>query len=121
MKINISSKLFNKKFLPFVEDDTRYQFYFGGAGSGKSYFCAQKVVLQSFKAHNNILVVRKFANTNRNSTFREIKRIITSWNLQQFFQINQLHITNKESGAQILFSGLDDVQKIKSISGIVII
>jgi len=69
ISINISKNKFNQVYLPYIETKNRFQIYYGGAGSGKSVFCAQKVILQSFKNNQKILVVRKYANTNRNSTY----------------------------------------------------
>ena len=121
MTIQIDTNVFNEKYLPALKDTNRIQIFYGGAASGKSYFLAQRCIIQSFKKTNNILVARKYGNTNRNSTYRQIKHIIHEWNLEEYFTINELKIINKTSDAQIIFTGLDDVQKIKSISGIRII
>lgn len=121
MTIQIKPEVFNNKYIPFLSDTRRLQILYGGSASGKSYAVAQRCIIQSFKKGNNILVARKYGNTNRNSTFRQIKNIISTWNLSTYFTINQLRIINNISSSQILFTGLDDVQKIKSISGIKII
>lgn len=121
MTIQIKPEVFNKAFLPFMSDTRRTQLLYGGAGSGKSYAIAQRCVLQSFKKNNNMLVARKYGNTNRNSTFRQIRNIISTWNLSTYFTIYQLRIINNVTNTQLLFTGLDDVQKIKSVSGIKII
>jgi phage terminase large subunit len=92
----------------------------GGGGSGKSVFIAQKIILRmlSEKPHR-FLVLRKVAKTLRESVYAELKRIIYQWGLQQLFKIHKgellIECTN---GNQILFAGLDDVEKLKSISGI---
>lgn len=121
MIIQLSPTVFNKKYLPALTDTKRTQIYYGGSGSGKSYFLAQRCIIQSFKKSNNILVARKYGNTNRKSTFIQLKNTIYTWNLSSYFTINNLSITNIVTNSQIIFTGLDDVQKIKSISGIKII
>lgn len=121
MNIQINKTVFNEAYYPHLNNTKRFQVYFGSAGSGKSFYLAQRTILSTFVKNNNILVIRKYANTNRNSTFRQIKSIINEWNLNTCFKINELSITNLLTGSQILFAGLDDVQKLKSISGVSII
>lgn len=123
MKIKISHTKFNNAFLPLIIQPRKQRniWLMGGAGSGKSVFCAQYMVLKSFQTNTNILVCRKWQVNIKYSAYRQIVNIIRQWNLSQFFQINQLYIKNKQSGSQILFKGLDDTEKIKSISNIKII
>jgi phage terminase large subunit len=41
MKIKVHKEIFNPVYLPVLEDySTRFLVFYGGAGSGKSYFCA---------------------------------------------------------------------------------
>lgn len=43
-KFKISKKCFNEVYLPQLENyDSRFNVFFGGAGSGKSHFVFQKV------------------------------------------------------------------------------
>lgn len=118
IKVNISKSVFNKCYLPFLKDKSRYQVLYGGAGSGKSYFIAQKLIFQHLKTKGkNTLIVRKFANSNRTSTFPLIKQVISDWNLSKLFKINKSDMTiSCVNGNQIVFKGLDDVEKIKSIT-----
>ncbi|MFA4854199.1 MAG: PBSX family phage terminase large subunit [Candidatus Omnitrophota bacterium] len=107
----------NPKFYPLFENQDRYLVLVGGGGSGKSVFAAQKVVRRTIeeKGHR-FLVVRKVAKTLRESAFAEVRAIISDWGLMKLFNINKsdLHITCK-NGNEILFAGLDDVEKLKSI------
>lgn len=119
--INISkSKSFNKVFLPHLNNDRqfRYENLYGGAGSGKSVFYAQKKVYQHLKDKGrNTLVVRNVSKTNRHSTFALIRRTISDWNLQSLFKINKSDmVITCENGNQIMFAGLDDPEKLKSIT-----
>ena len=55
---------------------------FGGAGSGKSYFIAQKILLDVMNGNNNYLVVRKVSDTITNSCFALITGLINKYDLQ---------------------------------------
>lgn len=115
--------LTNDKFYRYYADRHRYLVLMGGGGSGKSVFAAQKLVFRLLNEQGHrILVLRKVAKTLRESVFMELKNIIYGWGLQQLFKIpkgtsSDLHITCA-NGNEVLFAGLDDVEKLKSISGI---
>lgn len=92
------------------------QIIYGGSSSGKSYALSQRVVLDTLKGRNT-LVVRKTSNSIKSSCFNEIISKINDFNLSQYFKVSMSDFTitcvlNKK---QILFKGLDDVEKIKSI------
>ena len=115
--IEISKKVFNEVYIPYLDNDDRLLIFYGGAGSGKSVFVVQRYIYKILKNNLcNILVVRKTGNTNRTSTFALFKQIINKWNLRDLFLINKsdFTITCKVNLNQIIFKGLDDVEKIKS-------
>ena len=113
----------NNKFYPLYANQDRYLVLWGGGSSGKSRFTAQKIVARiiSEKGHR-FLCLRKVAKTLRESVFAELKSIIQSWGLTHLFKIpaglsGELHM-GCVNGNEILFAGLDDVEKLKSIVGI---
>jgi phage terminase large subunit len=61
----------------------------------------------------NLLVVRETGNTNRDSTFALFKQVIRDWRLDNLFTITDLRI-RCINGNEVIFRGLDDVEKIKS-------
>lgn len=105
---------------PLIDDKSRYLVLYGGAGSGKSVTAAQKMIIRMLeeKGHK-FLVVRKVANTLRNSVFSLLRGTIADWGMSELFKINKsdMDITCI-NGNQIIFAGLDDVEKLKSIHGI---
>ena len=106
----------NKVYYPFYFNTKRTLIIYGGAGSGKSFFIACKVVyLTVSKKGHNFLILRKVGRTSRISTFPMILQVINMWRLQALFHINKtdMEITCL-NGNQIRFGGLDDVEKIKS-------
>jgi phage terminase large subunit len=117
MKFDINPLLFNPVYLPYIEDETRFQIFFGGASSGKSYFIAQRLVRDTMDGRNT-LVLRNTARYLRSSCWNETVKAITRMGLSDFFVISktEMLITSVRRGSQILFAGLDDVEKIKSIT-----
>lgn len=117
MRINAPARLYNDVYYQRLKDDTRLQIYFGGASSGKSYFIAQRVVTDTL-AGRNTLVLRNVARTIRGSCWNEVTKAITTMRLSEWFNVSksEMLITAVNNGAQILFAGLDDVEKIKSIT-----
>jgi len=119
MDINISRKLFNPAYLPYLDDQSRTQIFFGGASSGKSIFVVgQRVVYDLIKGDRNYLIIRNVADTSRKSTFKEVRKIIFDWKLDEYFNINKsdMVITCLVNGHQAMFAGLDNVEKLKSIT-----
>jgi phage terminase large subunit len=119
VNIKISKKVFNDVYLPYLENEDRYLIFYGGGSSGKSYFIAQMLVYRTLKPERfNLLVVRQTGDTNRRSTFPLFKQVINNWNLSQHYKINEsdMRIVCKLTGNEIAFAGLDDVEKIKSIT-----
>lgn len=98
--------------------DTRITVLYGGAGSGKSYFGVQKFVIKALKYKRKILIVRKVGATIKSSIWdlfieilAAIPGAIKSINKSEL----QIELAN---GSMLVFKGLDDPEKIKSIQGI---
>lgn len=116
--VNISRTVFNLVYLDYLEDETRMQIFFGGASSGKSVFVVgQRIVWDLLQGKRNYLIIRNVAGTSRNSTFNEVKKIIVAWKVSEYFKINKSEmIITCVNGVQAMFAGLDDVEKLKSIT-----
>ena len=117
MILEINPKILNPVYIPFMQSETRIQIFFGGSSSGKSYFIAGRVVLDTLKGRNT-LVLRNVAKTLRGSCWNEITKAIRAFGLGNLFEVSktEMIITAKNNQCQILFAGLDDVEKIKSIT-----
>lgn len=119
VKVQISKKVFNQYFTPYLDNKSRYLILYGGAGSGKSYFAAERYIYKMLnEKHFNLLVVRATGKSNRDSTFALLKQIIYKWKLKPYFKINEseMRIVCTINGHEIVFNGLDDVEKLKSIT-----
>ena len=114
MKANIVYK-------PFYQAKNKYCVLYGGAGSGKSHAVAQKILkrIDRFPNHR-ILIVRKVARTLRASVFQMFRDLIEFEGIGHKFKINKSDMTieNIMNKSTLLFYGLDDVEKLKSIAGI---
>lgn len=119
VNIKISKKVFNDVYFPYLDNTDRYLVFYGGGSSGKSYFIAQRFIYKLIHPRRcNLLVVRQTGDTNRRSTFPLLKQVISNWNLAEHFKINEsdMRIKCKLTGNEVAFAGLDDVEKIKSIT-----
>jgi len=96
----------------------RYIFLQGSAGAGKSVVTGQ-LTIQEVLDGLDYVWIRKIHATLRDSVYANLKNIATDWELEKDLEFQKSllietkpHITNK---GKVLFKGLDDPEKIKSI------
>lgn len=115
-----SYKLFNPLFWHIREamhdKDIRYIINRGGSSSGKSVSTTQSVLLSVFSGEGSALVVRKVGASLKNTVYEEFKTQMKALQLSRFFAPKENNITCI-NGCKIDFTGLDDPEKIKSITG----
>ena len=58
MKIEVYPDAFNDIYYPHLWNNARTQIFYGGAGSGKSVFVAQRAVLDILQGDRNYLICR---------------------------------------------------------------
>jgi len=101
------------------DDQPRYEVLKGGAGSGKSHQVAMRLLSDLVSIDGcNILVVRKIEKTVKNSCFSLFKQIILEHGMSEDFKITKQPMEIKHKGTKnvVIFAGLDDPEKIKSIT-----
>ena len=99
---------------------SRFLIMVGGAGSGKSYTAAQKIVFRCIaEPGHRVLVIRKVNRTLKTSCIQLVIDVLNENKIT--FDHNKTEQFIKIGSSEILFSGLDDPEKIKSIQGITII
>ena len=106
----------NESFEDLFYIESRFLLLKGGAGSGKSYFAAQKLIYRCLTdgIKHRWLVLRK---TN-NAVYKSCQMVIEKW-LETFkIPYTSTHLNIKFLGHEIILSGLDDPMKVKSIEGI---
>jgi len=117
IKFKIPLSVYNPVYRPLLDCKKRYLVFYGGSGSGKSYFIAERYIRKMLKEPLcNLLVVRETGKSNRDSTYALLKQIINKWGLHKYFIPNEsdLRIRCTLNGNEIIFGGLDDVEKLKS-------
>ncbi len=92
---------------------------YGGAGSGKSHAIAEKTMYRlTTEQGHKILIARKVASTLKNSVWALMLVKIEAWGLTKLAKINKTDKTIDLFGNTLLFAGLDDAEKLKSIEGL---
>lgn len=136
----------NEPYKPLYQkeiiDKYREIIYYGGRGGGKTYEFVQFFIIKALEEDCNILCLREFAKTNKNSVLEEFRQFIynndiisvlrkfyeeeTEYkynNKEEIVKIGATEIVfNKHNGrkSRIIFTGINDntVMAIKSISNI---
>ena len=120
INLKLKKNLFVPKFYPLLFDYShRWEVYMGSAGSAKSYFITQKLILRCLNEKIKILVCRRTASTIRNTCFSLFKDVISKWKLTEFVKIRESDFNIKfPNGSEIIFMGLDEETKLLSLNGI---
>ena len=119
-QINVDlPKVVGKGYGQFWRSMNFYRVVKGSRGSKKSKTTALNFVTRLLKyPWANLLVVRRYSNTNKQSTYTDFKWACNQLKVSHLFKFNESlpEITLKKTGQKILFRGLDDELKITSIT-----
>lgn len=120
MPRKLNPAAFNDWIYRIIDDYShRLEVYYGGAGSGKSYGACQKMLLKALNRPRKVLIIRKVGATLKHSIFQLFLDLLSASGFMAMARINrsdfQITLAN---GSQLIFKGLDDPEKIKSITGI---
>lgn len=118
-----AAKLFSKVFYAVKKCTARIVVVFGSSNSSKSYSVHQNELLNIMKdERGDTLILRKHGVDIRESSFKLLCVLISQWNLSPYFKTyysnENRRIVYLPTGRSILFKGLDDAERIKSITGI---
>lgn len=120
VNLNLKKSLFVPKFYPSLLDYShRWEFWCGSAGSGKSYFLTQRIIVRCCKECIRFVVCRRYGTTLRNSVFALFKEVLDKWQLTPYVKIREtdmsIHFPN---GSSIILLGLDEETKLLSLANI---
>lgn len=90
----------------------------GGRGSGKSSYLSVELILQLLKHPGcHAVVVRKVAATLRTSVYAQVQWALETLGLRPYFRcsLSPLEMEYLPTGQRILFFGMDDPGKLKSL------
>ncbi len=116
-------KLFSQIYFKLKRVNTRFTVLYGGASSGKSYAAHQYELITIMKpGKGDTLVMRKHASDLRESCYKLFIQLIAKYNIQHLFRTtyggDRRSITCLHTGRSIVFKGIDEPEKLKSIVGI---
>ena len=100
--------------MPFVQEVVAK----GGRGSGKSSYVSLELVYRLLRTPDcHAVVLRKVAGTLRNSVYNQILWAIQTLGCAAYFRctVSPMECTYLPTGQKILFFGLDDAGKLKSL------
>lgn len=120
INLKLKKSLFNEAYYPLLLDySKRYEIYYGGAGSGKSVHIAMKLIIKACNSKRKVLIVRKYATTLKDSVFQLIIDTLKKWKIYSYCKINlSTYTITLPNESVFLFKGMDDSEKIKSITDI---
>lgn len=113
------AKLIGKGYNRFWHSRNFYRVVKGSRGSKKSKTTALNYIYRLMRyPWANLLVVRRYSTTNKQSTYTDLKWAAAKLNVRHLFKFNESlpEITYLPTGQKILFRGLDDPLKITSIT-----
>jgi len=115
---NFVPSAYDELFDSVLDHGHTHYWFKGGRGSVKSTMAAFCIVLLTISNRfYNAVVLRKVAQTLRHSAFAQVQWVINKMGLQNLFRPykSPLSYTYLPTGQQILFSGTDDPQKLRSL------
>jgi phage terminase large subunit len=114
--------LLSDSFFPLLDIKCRYLHLDGGAGSGKSEFTARKHFIRCMKeGGHRFLILRKVRRDLKDSVIKVFISILENNGVNYEYNKSDLLITFFNSAGsknELLFYGMDDWQRLKSIKGI---
>ena len=120
INLQLSKSLFAPYALPYITDySSRFEFWYGGAGSAKSYSITQKIIIRCCNERIKILVCRRYGSTLRNTCFSLFKEVLEKWKLTPYVKIKESDFSiTFPNGSQIIMMGLDEETKLLSLNNI---
>jgi len=118
--LDIDPEVFNPVYFPYLEKVAQFECYYGGSASGKSFFIAQKLAIQmTMMPGRNLVALRTQQTDCVKSCYPELYKALDFFHLLDFWKITEHpvpYMVNRINGNEIMFSGVDNIEDIKSIT-----
>ena len=111
----------NKRFEPLLTNRDRRIILYGSRSSSKSDFVSRLIFKRMLEDKDFFgIAVRNVMDNNRGSTYKAMVDVIAEYGMEQFFSciLTPMEIVCKHNGNKLIFKGLDDVTKIKSLKNV---
>lgn len=120
INLQITKRTFCPVYLPDLHNYSyRWGFFYGSAGSGKSVYISQKLIIKALSTKRRVLVVRKYATTIKQSVYQLFKDTLTQFKIIDKCRVlDSTYYIELPNGSEIIFMGADDEQKLLSIQDI---
>ena len=118
-KANKLSDIIGKYYNDWWMSKKRYTVCKGGRASKKSVTTALWIIVNMMKHPKaNTLVVRRYGNTHRDSTFAQLKWAINRLGVDRYWRhtISPMELVYIPTGQKIIFRGFDDATKLTSMT-----
>lgn len=108
----------DSRFWPLISP-FRYQMFWGGRGSAKSWNCTEGLILWSDIISDRFLLCREIQNSIADSCHSLMEAHIENLNLQKRFLVTKTSIKNRATGSEFIYKGLrTNINSVKSLNGI---
>lgn len=117
-QVKLSEKV-GKNYDDWWVSKKRYTVCKGGRGSKKSVTTALWLINNLMKyPQSNALVVRRYGNTHRDSTFAQLRWAIDHLGVSDYwsYTVSPMELRYNPTGQKIIFRGFDDATKITSLT-----
>ena len=113
--LKIDKQLFNSIYLPHLFDYShRYNLYYGGRSSGKSFFIVDKLIILGISEKRRMLFLIKQTNRINETIWRMTLDALEKFQLYEYCDFNKSeHIIVFPNGTYIKMSGMDSSEKAK--------
>lgn len=117
MKISIDKNIFNEAYLPHLFDYShRYNVYYGGRCSGKSYFISDKLLILGLSEKRRMVFLTKLTNKVEDSIWTLFIDSLIKFKMYDKCKINKSnHTVELPNGTTIKMTGLDTPEKAKTL------
>ena len=121
IKLNIDKSIFNEAY---IKDDNLYDYshrfnvLYGGAGSGKSVYISQKLIIKALRFKRKVLICRRTGATLKDTVYEQYKSTLRQFKIIQYCDVKDYEkriILPNDS--ELVFKGLDEETKLLSLTG----